>query len=87
MHKFAKLFETDIGQVLITKEYDDSPELAIHFALSNGVRATPKVAFEDTDEGEAKRNAAFDSLDAEKVMEEVVPIYESLNSQFGSQSQ
>ena len=64
MREFAKLFTAEGTQILVIKCYDDNPEIKITFNPSkNGsFLCTTNMRFEDSDEGEQRRDALFDTI-------------------------
>jgi len=66
---FAKLYERDGKQVVVTREPwgdDNKPSVVIAFELSFGVCRTA-IEFTDSPKGEALRDTAFSTMDAESV--------------------
>lgn len=66
--KFAKLYETTLGQILVMRQMgDDGPELAFTFdpeVEPLGV-CTVKLGFSDDDAGCEKADLAFDAVTEE----------------------
>ena len=66
--KFAELFETEeYGQILVTKEYEDCPQISFRISRYN-MNASVTVDFDNDDVGEAKRDEAFDNMTQEKAV-------------------
>ena len=67
MREFAKLFTAEGTQVLVVKCYDDNPEIKITFDPSEdgSFLCTVNMRFEDSDEGEQRRDALFDTIDVD----------------------
>lgn len=67
MTQFAKLFETDEGQVLVTKDTNDegAPCLLVHFVTEGGHFGKLVFSYEDTDTGWASLDEVFESCTLE----------------------
>lgn len=65
-HTFAKLFDFDTYQVLVTKDTHpetDAPQITIRTEYE-GVDVSTALSFQVSDKGDADRDAAFTKLDA-----------------------
>lgn len=67
--KFAKLFETDIGQIVVLNHQDSDGNPALVFMFMSDLEGLGvcqvAIGFDDSEEGEAKRDTAFDALTEE----------------------
>lgn len=81
---FAKLYETDIGQILAVKDTTDNGEPVIRFRFDvEGFGACAvSMEFVDTDTGWEMRNEGFDALDSVKCRD----IAENVLSQMSEES-
>jgi hypothetical protein len=88
METFARIFETLLGQVLVTKEYDDKTKkdaLAIRWEPLGGAAATTKFSYTSKD----ARDSVFDSLTTETIARitadgEIDDILARLGNRFGT---
>jgi hypothetical protein len=83
---FAKLYETERGQILAMRQAgDEGPEIAFHFypgVEGLGV-CQVKLGFEDNEAGDEKADAAFESLTEEGVKQRVFAQMDEIKSMFG----
>lgn len=69
--KFAKLFETTLGQILVMRQSgDEGPEIAFFFDPGvDGLGVCHfKIGYPDSEEGEASADAVFERIDEEAVV-------------------
>lgn len=83
--KFAKLFETAIGQILVMRQSgDEGPDLAFFFDpdLEPLGVCSFKLGFSDDDEGADKSDMAFDAVTEEGAVKAVSSQIEGIKSMF-----
>lgn len=63
-HDFAKLYETDLGQILVIMDLDSEgrPALITSFTPENFGVCKLALSFEDSDEGWMRAEEAFDRM-------------------------
>lgn len=69
--KFAKLFETSLGQILVMRQScDEGPEIGFFFDPGvDGLGVCQfKIGYPDSEEGETLADAVFDRIDEEAVV-------------------
>lgn len=75
--KFAKLFETEHGQILVKKDVvDDIPVVEIYFQPEGLGVCHLDYKFGDDDHGDDQADAFFDELTQERVIAIVVAVLE-----------
>lgn len=83
--KFAKLFDTAIGQIVVMRQSgDEGPELAFFFDPNIDALGVCqiKLGFSDDDEGIDKANKAFDAVTEEGAIKVVSRQIEGIKSMF-----
>ena len=67
---FAKLYETELGQILVKRDtHDDGrPEIRFYFEPEGFGVCSHALTYPDTDEGFNDRDKFFDSLTVEKAV-------------------
>lgn len=67
---FAKLFDTQDGQILAIRDDDDegAPIITVMFEPKNGIKAEVSVGYANADSAEEQRDQAFDALSLEAVV-------------------
>lgn len=83
--KFAKLFETALGQILVMRQGgDNGPEIVFFFDPDvDGVGVCSfKIGYADSAEGEAKADAAFEGIDEENALQTAATQIEGIKEIF-----
>ena len=77
MSKFAKIFDTDKGQVLVVQQSNDDgePEIRVFCEPEGFGVCTSALSWKDTDQGWDKQQEVFNGITAEAALEIVEPIY------------
>lgn len=85
IRKFAKLFDTAVGQIVVMRQSgDDGPELAFFFdpdVEPLGVCAF-KLGFSDDDEGSDKADRAFEAVTEDGAIKAVSSQIEGIKNMF-----
>jgi len=74
IRRFAKLFETNLGQILVLRRSgDDGPEITIFFnpGVEGAGLCRIDINFPDSEEGETAADFGFDLIDEDKVAKAV----------------
>ncbi|WP_287497510.1 hypothetical protein [Pandoraea sp. CB10b_02] len=83
--KFAKLYETAIGQIVVMRQMgDDGPEIAFFFdpeVEPLGV-CSVKLGFSDDDDGHDKADKAFDAVTEEGAIKVVTSQIDQIKEMF-----
>lgn len=85
IRKFAKLFDTAIGQIVVMRQSgDDGPELAFFFDPNIDALGVchVKLGFSDDDEGIDKANKSFDAVTEERAIKVVSRQIDGIKSMF-----
>lgn len=83
--KFAKLYETELGQILVMRqEGDDGPEIRFHFdpEIEGLDLCAIGIGFSDDDDGAEKADKAFDAITEEGAIKAVSRQIEGLSGMF-----
>jgi hypothetical protein len=90
MNKFARLIEnTEVGQVLLTKEIDDDPGFAPIIRITfdaNVDELAPSsmcIKFPDSDIDRLARDKAFEAIEESRVIDMVKTQIEKIQESFG----
>ena len=86
MKPFAKLYETERGQVLVMRQAgDEGPEIAFHFYPGvDGLGLCQfKIGYRDDEDGESKADAVFDEITQERAVSMVRKAMSGIESTFG----
>lgn len=91
MRDFAKLIETDRGQVLaLRQDGDDGPEIRVFFKPAVDILGLCSIAvsgFGDDEQAEEKADATFSKLDAESIENIAFKAMDEIESSFGEAAQ
>lgn len=82
MSNFAKVFESDIGQILVVLDLngeDDSPDITITISPVNFGLCSTRISFQDTDEGADAAQQVLNSMTVEMAIEAIRPLMQTLN--------
>lgn len=87
--QFAKLYETERGQVLVMRDTDDEckPAVLFHFYLGTDSIGMVRfgLSFSDDDEGNDKADAAFAKMDEATATELAFAQMDKINEMFGGE--
>lgn len=87
MKSFAKLYETERGQILALRTQNDDGNPAVEFMFNPENESfglcSFSVCFEDTDDGFDKRDKAFDTLAEDGVRNVIFSQMDAIDRQFG----
>lgn len=87
MKPFAKLYETERGQIVVLRDKDSEENPAIVFMFDPGVEALAvcrlALGFQDSNEGENQRDAAFEALTEDGVRNVVFNKIDAIKEMFG----
>jgi len=86
MKPFAKLYETERGQVLVMRQSsDEGPEIAFHFYPGvDGLGLCQfRIGYTDDDDGESKADTAFEEITQERAVSMVREAMGGIESMFG----
>ena len=87
MTKFAKLYETERGQVLVMRDTDDDYKPALKFFFYVGTESIGMSAFvmsfSDDESGEEKADTAFNNVDQELAISIAFQQIDKIKNLFG----
>jgi len=86
MNVFAKLFNTDIGQILVKADTNDdcNPEARLYFSSKGFGVCSIAFTFEDNEDGWDKQEAEFNEMDEVKAFNLVKNIINQIPSELQS---
>ena len=78
--KFCKLFETEVGQILVKADTseDGEPEVRFYFSPKGLGICSMALTFNDTDEGWANQESAFEKITEESALGVVIGVIKDL---------
>ena len=80
---FAKLYETELGQILVKQdEGDDGPEIRFFFRPEGLGVCSFALMFTDDDEGWDAADASFEKIDESSALDAVLPLIEQAAKTF-----
>jgi len=80
-HKFAKMFDTNIGQIVVIAQDTKAGDPELRFFFKPGALSVCTVALSfPGDGGEEERDVAFDITDAERAQQVVTGVLDELMS-------
>lgn len=90
MNSFAKLFDTERGQVVALRHQDSDGSPAVVFMFDPGVDGLAlcsiALAFDDNELGEEKRDAAFDAITEETAKKVAFQHIDGIRNMWGATS-